>query len=164
MVELWNLYLWQLTLVTLTFWVRKRQLPIAPPNKVHTFVDSSSGIKRLKRSKFLPFAFRAKVLRLKTPDNFLQNLSWKINVCCYSDVFLPYIVSFLREKHWIGMKEFPKLCNNIWGWATFFTWLPVIKTQQMVEKITTELEQPLCSIQRLINSVGGSNFHTPISQ
>lgn len=37
------------------------------------------------------------------------------------------------------------------------------KKQQVVEEIATELEQPLCSIQRLINLVEGSDFHTPAS-
>ena len=34
----------------------------------------------------------------------------------------------------------------------------------MVGKITIKLEQPRCSIQRLINLVRQSNFHTPTSQ
>lgn len=146
--------------MTLTVWVRKR--PTAPSHKVH-ILSSSRGIRRLKRSKFSSFAFRAEVLLLRTPDNFLQNLSWKINVCCYSDVFLPYIVSFLREKPWIGMKGFPKLCNNIWGWGTFFTWLSVIKNNKWL-KNSHRIRKLLCSTQRLINLVGGSNFHTPTPQ
>ena len=38
------------------------------------------------------------------------------------------------------------------------------KKQQVVEKIVTESEQPLCAFQRLINLAGGPDFHTPTSQ
>lgn len=38
---------------------------------------------------------------------------------------------------------------------------PCNKKQQVVEKIATELEQLLCAFQRLINLVGGSDFHPP---